>query len=435
MSYIERLYNISQNDYNPTSATDGEAQGAEFAQILTEAAGGDGNGQNTSATAAEQTLSYPVPYASLPIYPENYPGTEYSAEYPSAAGAEHAAAYPSEYAAAYAGENTEGYAELYAYYLDTENDAEPSYAVEYPAYPEGLDAADITPQSVENAIRRAGNTRNAADAQMAMLMLMMIMMMSSGSDGGFGGGGGGEMSMLMPLFSSMLTQLDSNTNDMLRSVMHNSGHDSAFTNNFEQLFFAPVPEVSQTGAAIIPVDAWRPIVPAIVSDRNNRSPQLYREVIAQLNVETAERYRPGRNGFTWCNIFVWDATRAMGAEIPFFIDPATGTPMQPPNTAGAQQQTAWRMEKWLDAHGAAHGWREVTSEEAQRHANSGRPAMTTAGRLQHVQMVVPSNSGGYDPVRGVAIAQAGRIVSNYMYITGIYGPNAMRNYVRYWVHD
>jgi hypothetical protein len=50
-------------------------------------------------------------------------------------------------------------------------------------------------------------------------------------------------------------------------------------------------------------------------------------------------------------------------------------------------------------------------------------------------MVVPSDSGGYDPVRGVAIAQAGRIVSNYMYITGIYGPNAMRNYVRYWVHD
>jgi hypothetical protein len=93
------------------------------------------------------------------------------------------------------------------------------------------------------------------------------------------------------------------------------------------------------------------------------------------------------------------------------------------------------MEYWLEEHGAAHGWREVDSRTAQMHANMGRPAMTTAGSLDHVQMVIPSNSGGYDPARGVAIAQAGRIVSSYMYITGIYGANAMANHVRYWVHD
>ena len=417
MSYIERLYNVNQSDYNPAPAPGGETQSTEFAQTFSEAAtGGEQTPvQNVSETAEERIYDYSARYVLNPTY---YPA--YASEY---------AAYATEYGA---------YAAEYgaSYYLDTEQDAQPSYSMQYPVFPAGIDASDITPRSVENAIARATVTRSDADAQMAMLMLMMIMMMSSGdSGGGFGGGGGGEMSMLMPMFSSMLSQLDSNANDKLRAAMNSSGHDAALINNFDQLFFAPVPETTQSGGAIIPVEAWRPVTPAIVSDRNNRSPQLYRAVIDQLNVETAERYRPGRNGFTWCNIFVWDATRAMGAEIPFFIDPATGAPMQYPNTRGAQQQTAWRMEVWLENHGAAHGWREVGSEEAQRHANSGRPAMTTAGRLEHVQMVVPSASGGYDPVRGVAIAQAGRIVSNYMYITGIYSPNAMRNYVRYWVHD
>jgi hypothetical protein len=93
------------------------------------------------------------------------------------------------------------------------------------------------------------------------------------------------------------------------------------------------------------------------------------------------------------------------------------------------------MCEWLETHGPAHGWREVDAETAQMHANEGKPAVTSAGSLGHVQMVCPSRDGGFDPIRGVSIAQAGRIVTNYSHISSIYGANALRNSVRYWIHE
>jgi len=62
------------------------------------------------------------------------------------------------------------------------------------------------------------------------------------------------------------------------------------------------------------------------------------------------------------------------------------------------------MDKWLAEHGGKYGWQEVDARTAQMHANQGRPAVTTAGSIGHVQMVVPSRDGSFDPVRGVTIA-------------------------------
>ena len=173
----------------------------------------------------------------------------------------------------------------------------------------------------------------------------------------------------------------------------------------------------------------------VTSDLQSRSPERYRATIEQFHVNYAERYRPFRNGNTYCNTFVWDVTSAMGAEIPLYTDPATGEPRQYPDIKGAKSMGAIAMDRWLSEHGEAYGWRRVDAETAQLSANKGIPAVTTAGDMGHVQIVCPSRDGGYDPIRGVTVAQAGRIVTNYTHITSIYGGNSLQNNVKYWVND
>ena len=169
-----------------------------------------------------------------------------------------------------------------------------------------------------------------------------------------------------------------------------------------------------TGTVKLPLAVWTAATPAITSTEDNRSADRYRSLLDQFRVETAARYRPGRDGFTYCNIFVLDVTRAMGVHIP--------------------QMGAIAMDKWLSTEGAEYGWREVDAETAQRYANEGKPAVTTSGENGHVQMVAPSRDGEFDPERGVAIAQAGGTNTNYAYITETYGASGMRQ-VRYFVND
>jgi hypothetical protein len=64
----------------------------------------------------------------------------------------------------------------------------------------------------------------------------------------------------------------------------------------------------------------------------------------------------------------------------------------------------------------------------------GRPAVTSAGSIGHVQMVVPSRTP-FNPQVGVSIAQAGRINTNYAPISTIYGPNTLQTRIRYFIHD
>lgn len=176
---------------------------------------------------------------------------------------------------------------------------------------------------------------------------------------------------------------------------------------------------------VIPYEAWKPVTPAITSNVFNRNPQLYRNVIKQFSVETNGRYAVNKNGHddTYCNIFVWDVTKAMGAEIPHYYNPETGAPMQYPNVEGGLQMSANRMHNWLFEHGEDYGWYQVTPEQAQAMANQGRPAMTVLKNDSghgHVQMVCPSNDLSYDEKRGVTIAQAGRKLTSYQPITQSY---------------
>lgn len=86
-------------------------------------------------------------------------------------------------------------------------------------------------------------------------------------------------------------------------------------------------------------DPWVPLdVPA---DVGRTSP----EVIDWLNPLHRLRYQP-RNGNTYCNIFCWDWSRALGAEIPHWIGSGTGR----------RELTINDTITWLKTEGPLHGW-------------------------------------------------------------------------------
>jgi len=291
----------------------------------------------------------------------------------------------------------------------------------------GLPVGYMPPQSqgIEQAILTAASSGEIDDAQIALFMLMQMMQTSQD----------GEFSMLMQMMASMIMQVQGDKEALRNNAMTSDFHPFVLDSIDRHIFNWSIPEGAGRGQVILPVEHWRPTTPAVTSSAGNRSPELYRAVIDQFKVETAERYRPYRNGYTYCNIYVWDVTSAMGAELPHYTDPATGEPRYYPDISGAQSMGAIATCQWLGTHGEKYGWRQVDAETAQMHANGGKPAVTSAGSLGHVQIVSPSRDGGFDPIRGVAIAQAGSIVSNYTHISSIYGSNALNNNVRYWIHD
>ncbi|MHB1313921.1 MAG: hypothetical protein ACYCX2_00375 [Christensenellales bacterium] len=174
--------------------------------------------------------------------------------------------------------------------------------------------------------------------------------------------------------------------------------------------------------------------PLITSNASSRSSELYRRVIDQFHVETSLRYDV--DGGTYCNIFLWDVTRAMGAEIPHYVDPDTLEARYYPDVKSARQQTANRIYDWLGEKGSEYGWYKVTAEEAQHMANGGHPVVTAyknPGGHGHVQVVCPSGDGKYDAKRGVTIAQAGRHLYSYAPITKVYRKSLPK--VVYYAHD
>lgn len=187
----------------------------------------------------------------------------------------------------------------------------------------------------------------------------------------------------------------------------------------------------------IPAAAWVQANPSIVNHVGERSASAYRSVIDQFNVENQERYRVNKLGQndTYCNIFAWDVSRAMGAEIPHYINAATGEPAQA-GGPGTVELDANAVNDWLNTYGKRYGWVQASAQEAQAYANQGMPSVTSwknSNGHGHMQVVSPSANGQYDPARGVAIAQAGEHLYNYNYITAVYGPSSLQN-VQYFVH-
>ncbi len=195
--------------------------------------------------------------------------------------------------------------------------------------------------------------------------------------------------------------------------------------------------LNYAGSEAVPYNAWVAVSPKVQSSEGNRSTKRLNEVIAQFQVETNGRYQQNKFGNdTYCNIFVWDVSRAMGTEIPHYVDSKTGEPRYYPNVQGATELDANGVADWLSKNGAKYGWKEVGAKEAQAQANRGYPAVTAwknAGGIGHVQVVCPSKTGDFDANRGVTVAQAGRVNTQYAYISSTFSSGRLSG-VKYYVH-
>ena len=160
--------------------------------------------------------------------------------------------------------------------------------------------------------------------------------------------------------------------------------------------------------------AWEPVNAPVKSTPNDRSRGRYDDVLNQFAVGVNLRYAR-RDGNTYCNIYVWDATKAMGAEIPHWVN--------------GRELDANGANSWLRSQGAAHGWRQATASEAQAAANRGQPSVASwnnPGGIGHIAMVRPGELTSDGP----ASAQAGGVNFNNRHIANGFGSRQPG----YWVH-
>ena len=160
-------------------------------------------------------------------------------------------------------------------------------------------------------------------------------------------------------------------------------------------------EVWGPGGSITNTNAAYPVDAPIQGDPNARSADVYSQVINQFDVENNPRYAQ-RDGNTYCNIFAWDVTRAMGTEIPHWVDNA-GNPM--PYGQG-HELDANGVNQWLNSQGGNYGWQEVSPDQAQAMANQGFPVVASwdnVGDIGHIAVVRPGAINGNGP----ETAQAG----------------------------
>ncbi|MDO5111660.1 MAG: hypothetical protein Q4E65_05090 [Clostridia bacterium] len=276
----------------------------------------------------------------------------------------------------------------------------------------------------------ADTVASAEDKGMAMLLPLLISSLCGGSSGT-----SGAMMSLVALLQNRYKNTSSLQFSEIGSVMPWVQQQySAAQQQTEQVQQAQ----TQTPAVAAQNDAEKSsrfaAAERLISSIGNRSAELYRAVVDQFNVENNARYQP-RDGNTYCNIFQWDVTKAMGAEIPHHTNANTGAPTTP-DDPDVRYMNANRTSDWLNSVGEKYGWYEVSAEQAQKLANQGHPAVTiwknNSGGHGHCQVVVPSEDGGYDPVKGVAIAQAGRRLFNNAYITNVYSASLPE--VQYFAH-
>lgn len=136
-------------------------------------------------------------------------------------------------------------------------------------------------------------------------------------------------------------------------------------------------------------NGWEPSQAVLTNGSDNRSPTAYRAVVEQFDVTYNPRYVK-RDGKTFCNIFLWDVTRALACEIPHWW--------------GTRELNANDIAIWLTAHGADFGWKRITTaESAAKKAALGFPTVAAwhnVGGTGHVAVVIPGKDR-------ISIAQAG----------------------------
>lgn len=268
----------------------------------------------------------------------------------------------------------------------------------------------------------SGNSLGSGSGIGSETMLAFIMLAMA-----LGSGGEGSSAMLSSLTDAITGKNDYRTSAYQNTLGGTYNGLSLTGSAYKSTYAAP-------GTGSYPSSMGKACSPSIVNNVGSRSPSAYNRVVQQFNVETNSRYTPYKNGSTYCNIYVWDVTTAMGAQIPHRVD-ANGD-VAKPGASGVKYMNANSMYDWLGNKGKEYGWKEVSAEEAQRYANMGCPAVASWKNPRghgHIQMVVPSKDGSYNPSKGVAISQAGSKVIEYGYITDVYKSSRLKD-IKYFVH-
>ena len=197
----------------------------------------------------------------------------------------------------------------------------------------------------------------------------------------------------------------------------------------------PIPSKnSSSGTAAIPYNAWVPVKPTYTNAAGSRSADAYNRAIDQFNVRTNGRYKPFKlgKGDTYCNIFAWDVSIAMGAEVAHWVGSDGKAPKD--NNTGKRELGANSTAQWLKKYGEDYGWRTVSAKEAQKRANQGYPTVGSfdnSPRVGHIVVVRPETSSKhFSSSAGPVIAQAGSSNFDYGYIRG----SGYQNYT-FYTHD
>ena len=154
--------------------------------------------------------------------------------------------------------------------------------------------------------------------------------------------------------------------------------------------------------------AWIEVVPDFINNEGQRSAESYIKAAKQFEVETNPRYVKGhdndpKNGEeTYCNIYLWDVTKAMGVEVPHWVDMATG--VEVPLGKG-RELNANGVVDWFVTHGMSFQWMQCSKMKAQLRASLGYPSVVlwkNPGGIGHVGIVLPGTDFTH-------IAQAGSV--------------------------
>src|SRR5438128_2575136 len=145
--------------------------------------------------------------------------------------------------------------------------------------------------------------------------------------------------------------------------------------------------------------------PPLTNSPGQRDPAIYSQLINQFAVGHNPRYLPG-DGNTCCNIFAWDVSRAMNAEIAHWVD-SSGN-IAAPFAPHANEININGGVNWMRDHGVNQfGWRSCDAQQAQDGANNGKIAVVmwknTGSGHGHIAVVRPGSMNG-----GPEIPQAGR---------------------------
>jgi LysM repeat protein len=172
------------------------------------------------------------------------------------------------------------------------------------------------------------------------------------------------------------------------------------------------------------------INPPLTNLPGQRDPAVYSQLIDQFAVQFNPRYLAGR-GNTYCNIFVWDVSRAMGAEIAHWIDSSGNIAV--PFAPHANEININGGVNWMNDHGVTQrGWKVTTAPEAQNAANQGLLAVVMwknpTGGHGHTAVVRPGSINDKGPV----IAQAGRHNFNEGHVVNGFGNLP---HLQYFWHD